>query len=207
MAGTLGTLTQSGRRKSCSLDSSRVVSRVEWGAIDPKLNSVEGVYDPVTNPGGWMTYDEPLEKVLTTIIVHHSALPLSDGPREIQQMHFEFKGYADIAYQFLIDETGQIYEGRSLTVRGAHTGGHNTGTVGIVLLGNFMIDEPTKAQLVALRGLSACLVDAYTITHIAGHRDFQPEITECPGDNLEALLPDLASDLGIEFGTAGYAGP
>jgi len=207
VATVLGTLVQCSRRKKCSLDSLRIVSRAEWGAVEPKLDSVEGVYDPVTNPGGWMVYDEPLEKVLTTIIVHHSALPLSDGPREIQQMHFEFKGYADIAYHFLIDETGQIYEGRSLTVRGAHTGGHNTGTVGIVLLGDFMVGEPTEAQLVSLRTLSACLIDGYNITHMAGHRDFQPGLTDCPGDNLEVLLPDLAAELGIKFGTEGYAGP
>jgi hypothetical protein len=183
------------------------VSRAEWGAADPVLDSVEGVYDPVNNPGGWMVYEEPLERVLTTIIVHHSALPVSDGPREIQQMHLEFKGYADIAYQFLIDDTGRIYEGRSITVRGAHTGGHNTGTVGIVLLGNFMDSEPTEAQLSSLHALSACLIDAYGISHIAGHRDFQPGVTDCPGDRLEALLPGFATDLGIEFGTQGYAGP
>jgi hypothetical protein len=171
------------------------------------LDSVEGVYDPVSNPGGWMVYDAPLDEVLTTIIVHHSALPVTDGPREIQDMHFRFKGYADIAYQFLIDETGQIYEGRSLTVRGAHTGGHNTGTVGVVLLGNFMEDTPTDAQMDSLRALSSCLVDAYRITHIAGHRDFQPGETDCPGDNLEGLLPDLAAELGVAFGTQGYAGP
>lgn len=207
IAAGLGILTRCSRRKKCSLDSLRIVPRAEWGAVEPKLDSVEGMYDPVTNPGGWMVYDDPLEEVLTTIIVHHSALPLSDGPREIQQMHFEFKGYADIAYHFLIDEIGQIYEGRSLIVRGAHTGGHNTGTLGIVLLGNFMNDEPTEAQLVSLRALSVCLIDEYSITHIAGHRDFQPGITDCPGDHLEVLLPDLAAEIEVKFGTQGYAGP
>jgi hypothetical protein len=207
IATGLGILTRCSRRKKCSLDSLKIISRAEWGAVEPRLDSVEGVYDPVANSGGWLVYDEPLEKVLTTIIVHHSALPLSDGPREIQQMHFEFKGYADIAYHFLIDETGQIYEGRSLTVRGAHAGGHNTGTVGVVLLGNFMVDDPTEAQLVSLRTLSACLIDEYSITHMAGHRDFQPGVTDCPGDHLEILLPDLAAEMVIKFGTEGYAGP
>lgn len=203
----LGASSRRGRRETCSPDLLQIVPRSEWGAAEPNLDSVEGLYDPVTNPGGWLVYTEPLPEVLTTIVVHHSALPLSDGPREIQQMHFQFKDYADIAYHYLIDETGQIYEGRSLTVRGAHTGGHNTGTVGIVLLGNFEISQPTEAQLASLHTLSACLIDAYAITHIAGHRDFQPGATDCPGDNLEALLPALAAELGIEFGTEGYAGP
>ena len=206
-ATILGTSTHCGSRPRCSLDSLSIVSRAEWGTKEPDLNSVEGVYHPVTNPGGWMVYEEPLDEVLTTIIVHHSALPVSDGPREIQEMHFQFKGYADIAYQFLIDESGQIYEGRSLSVRGAHTGGHNTGTVGIVLLDNFMTGEPPEAQLDSLRMLSSCLIDAYRITHIAGHRDFQPDETDCPGDRLEVLLPGLAAELGVVFGTEGYAGP
>ena len=152
-------------------------------------------------------YEKPLAQALNTVVVHHSALPLSDGPLEIQYKHTHTKGYADIAYQFVIDQTGQIYEGRSLNVRGAHTGGHNTSTVGIVLLGNFMTGEPTEAQMASLRTLSACLIDAYDITHIAGHRDFQPGITDCPGDNLERLLPSLAVELGIKFGTEGYTGP
>ncbi|MBN1313353.1 MAG: N-acetylmuramoyl-L-alanine amidase [Anaerolineae bacterium] len=204
----LGTLGGCRQDQKCSLDSLGIVPRAEWGAAEPRIeDSEEGVYDPVSNPEGWLVYSEPLEDVLNTIIVHHSALPVSDGPREIQQLHFDFKDYADIAYHFVIDETGTIYEGRALNVRGAHTGGYNTGTVGIVLLGDFQIIEPTDAQLSALRILSAYLIDRYGITHMAGHRSFMPGVTECPGANLEYLLPDLAVELDIEFGTGGYRGP
>jgi hypothetical protein len=204
----LGLLIGCKQQEKCSLDSLGIISRAQWGAAEPDIEgSAEGVYDVAANPEGWMIYDKPLEEVLTTIIVHHSALPTSDGPREIQNMHMELRHYADIAYQFVIDPEGSIYEGRSLTVRGAHTGGHNTGTVGIVLLGDFQIVEPTDAQLEALRRLSACLIDRYSITHLAGHRDFQPGITACPGNHLEALLPQVAASLGIQFGTDGYKGP
>jgi hypothetical protein len=207
-ATLLGSLAGCQQRQKCSLDSLNIVPRAEWGAVEPRIeNSEEGVYDAATNPEGWLVYSEPLEDVLTTIVVHHSALPTSDGPREVQQMHMELRHYADIAYQFVIDAGGSIYEGRSLNVRGSHTGGHNTGTVGIVLLGDFQIIEPTDAQMEALRSLSACLIDRYGITHLAGHRDFQPGVTVCPGDNLEALLPDLVTELGIQFGTGGYNWP
>jgi hypothetical protein len=189
-----------------SMGSPNVVPRDQWGAVEPDVEgSVEGVYDPVANPGGWLVYDEPLPQVLTTIVVHHSALPLSDGPLEIQRKHMQSKGFADIGYNFVVDETGQICEGRSLNVRGAHTGGHNTGTVGIVLLGNFEWMEPAEAQLAALKALVKSLADEYAITHVAGHRDFQPGVTKCPGRNLEARLPGLARELALEFGTQGYA--
>ncbi len=190
------------------MESLNIIPRSEWGAVEPDLDaSIEGLYDPVSNPGGWLVYDEPLSKVLNTIIVHHSALPLSDGALEIQSKHVQFKGFADIGYNFVIDESGQIYEGRCLTARGAHTGGHNTGTIGIVLLGNFELTEPTEAQLTTLKRLVRCLAREYAITHLAGHRDFQPQVTVCPGKNLEALLSNLATELRLEFGTGGYVEP
>jgi len=193
------------RRTLASLD---IVPRADWKAADPDpASSPEGLYDPVANPGGWLVYDRPLSEVLTTLVVHHSALPLSDGPLEIQWKHIHQKGYADIGYHFVVDDAGQIYAGRDLQVRGAHTGGHNTGTVGVSLLGNFQETRPLPAQLTSLKGLGACLADDYGITHLAGHRDFQPGVTVCPGDYLEALLPDMAVELGLVFGTGGYDGP
>jgi hypothetical protein len=195
--------------KPLAPESLDVIVRAEWGAVEPDVETSDEriPFDPVTNPEGWMVYAEPLEEALTTIIVHHSALPLSDGPREIQQLHMQQKGFADIGYHFLIDAAGRLYEGRSLTVRGAHTGGYNTGTVGIALLGNFEVGQPTPAQSETLKGVVVYLVDLYRITHLAGHRDFQPGVTACPGRNLESLLPGLTTELGLAFGTGGYAGP
>jgi hypothetical protein len=185
-----------------------IIPRSEWGAAVPAIeDSVEGVYDPVTNPGGYHTYETPLTHILTTIVVHHSALPLSDGVLEIQEKHMRDKRYADIGYHYAIDVAGTLYEGRPLNVRGAHTGGHNTGTVGIVLLGNFEESDPTRVQLDSLNALSRGLVNDYGITHLAGHRDFQPEETVCPGRVLAAMLTDLARNLPLIFGTEGYVPP
>lgn len=192
-----------------SLETLHIIPRAQWGAVEPDLNAPaeHGLYDAKTNPEGWLTYTKPLAQVLTTIVVHHSALPLTDGPLQIQQKHMHDKGYADIGYHFVIDDAGQIYEGRKLNVRGAHTGGHNTGTVGVVLLGNFEETQPTTAQRASLKTLVASLAGQYGITYLAGHRDFQPDETVCPGRNLETLLPGLAAELGLKFGTAGYVGP
>ncbi|MBN1874340.1 MAG: N-acetylmuramoyl-L-alanine amidase [Anaerolineae bacterium] len=196
--------------RKCTLESLNIIPRAEWKAVEPNLEAAEenGVYDPQTNPAGWLVYTQPLTEVLNTIIVHHSALPLSDGPLEIQYKHMKQKGFADIGYNFIIDEVGQIYEGRNINTRGAHTGGHNTGTVGIVLLGNFEETTPPEIQLVALKTLGQCLKDEFNnITHLAGHRDFQPEVTVCPGKNLETLLPNLSIELGLDFGIEGYISP
>lgn len=208
LAITSSAIMITGCKRKCSLESLGIILRADWSALPPDIQgSVEGAYDAVANPGGWYTYTKPLPEALNTIIVHHSALPLSDGPLEIQKKHTKTRGYADIGYQFVINDTGQIYEGRSINVRGAHTGGHNTGTIGIALLGNFEEVEPPESQCAQLKKLCRCLIDTYDITHIAGHRDFQPGVTVCPGENLEVLIPDIARELRLEFGTAGYAGP
>ncbi len=212
MAGASALATACSRpapRRSKARTHLKVVPRAEWGAVAPDLTApVEhGVFDAATNTDGWLEYTEPLAEVLNTLIAHHSALDLSYGPREIQQLHREKKGFADIGYHFLIDAAGTIYEGRDVKVRGAHTGGYNTGALGVVLLGNFELATPSAAQLKALRRVAEYLAEKYTLSHLAGHRDFQPGVTVCPGKALEPLLPDLASELGLTFGTGGYAPP
>ena len=46
-------------------------------------------------------------------------------------------GWADVGYHYLVDKDGTIYEGRNIAIRGAHTQGHNTGSAGVCLLGDF----------------------------------------------------------------------
>ena len=187
----------------------QIIPCAEWGALAPNHNAPNehGLFDPEHNPDGWQVYTTPLEHTLTTVVIHHSAIPLSDGPREIQQLHMRNLGFADIGYHFVVDAPGQVYEGRPLNVRGTHTRGHNTGTVGIVLLGNFVVHEPPVQQIKALMTLIIYLRATYQITHLAGHHDFLPTETVCPGANLELRLPDIARDAGLKFGTDGYRKP
>jgi hypothetical protein len=195
-----------GRRPAAGL---RLIGRAAWGAAGPNLEAPaeRGQFDAATNPGGWLVYPPPLADWLTTLVVHHSALPLSDGPREIQRLHQQERGFADIGYHYVIGPAGEVYAGRSLEVRGVHTGGANTGTVGVVLLGNFELDAPPEPQLASLRRLAHSLARRHGLTHLAGHHDFQPDATVCPGQFLAPLLPGLAAGLGLAFGTGGYVPP
>jgi len=194
---------------SSGLAGLHIIPRAEWGAVAPNLNASaeHGLYDPHTNQDGWRVYDVPLTGLLNTVVMHHSALPVSDGPREIQAKHMHDKGYADIAYHFVLDPAGLIYEGRSLFVRGAHTGGHNTGTVCVCLMGNFEDAAPPAAQAASAQVLAQALKVQYALTHLAGHRDFQPDETVCPGKYLEPLLPGWALAAGLQFGIGGYVAP
>lgn len=208
MAGAASSLVGCMKRTVSYIETPEIIPRSEWNAAEPNMHAADehGLYDPITNPGGWMVYDQPLSEVLKTVIIHHSVLPLTDGPRQIQTKHMH-RGFADIGYHFVIDADGRIFEGRKITIRGAHTHGYNTGTIGVVLLGNFEESQPTAAQYASMKVLLRYLTAQYQITHVAGHRDFPPGATLCPGKNLEPLLPDLAAKSGLAFGTGGYVEP
>ena len=186
-----------------------LITRVGWGAgvANWETSSEAGIFDEKSNPGGQLIYSEPLPDWLNTLVVHHSALEYLDGPREIQRLHILQNGFADIGYHFLVDGLGQVYEGRPLNERGAHTGGFNTGTVGVCLLGNFEVVQPTQAQLNSLQALATHLRETVGITHLAGHRGFQPKATVCPGENLWPLLADIAVDAELLWGIDGYVVP
>ena len=108
-----------------------MITRAGWGAKPPNPNSSGegGPFDPETNPTGVFRYPQPLKDWLNTVVVHHSALPGTQGPLEIQALHMGQRGYSDIGYHFLIDPDGTLYEGRPLNMRGAHVEGYNTGSV------------------------------------------------------------------------------
>jgi len=182
-----------------------LIPRDQWGAAAPAVTpdgrEEHGPYDALTNPNGWQIYDRPLVEVLDKLILHHSALPLTDGPLEIQHLHMEEKGFADIGYHVLIDGTGRLFEGRSLSVRGAHTYGANYGSVGICVLGNFEEIQPAPAQIAIVKLLLKSLPALYPgINRMAGHKDFNPDVTLCPGENFYSLLSGLAQEVSLHYG-------
>src|SRR5690606_41224448 len=108
-------------------------SRSEWGARPAK--SIHRI--PTPTPRLW---------------VHHAADDRQGAAavRAHQAFHMDTRGWTDIAYSFLIDADGRIFEGRGPGVAGGHTAGDNTKSHAICLLGNFEHRHPTPAALDAL---------------------------------------------------------
>ncbi|MBI3332306.1 N-acetylmuramoyl-L-alanine amidase [Candidatus Peregrinibacteria bacterium] len=146
----------------------------------------------------WPQQYSPQVRVL---VVHHTALKVNGDDRHpvervraLYQYHTLNRGWGDIGYHYIVDEKGQIYEGRAggRNVIGGHVYCNNVGTVGIALLGNFDLEQPTQAQMRSLQWLLADLAEEYDINlsrnvtfrgkslpPIVGHR--QLVSTECPG--------------------------
>jgi hypothetical protein len=160
--------------------------------------------------------------------VHHSEGPngyrAGDVPailKSIYQFHRFVRGYNDIGYNFAIDAFGRIWEARAggvdEPVIGAHAGGYNFASAGVVILGTFISVLPPAAALAALERLLAWKLSLHgvpvlghvgvrvdpagagftrfapnelvSLPRVAGHRD--GDQTACPGSALYARLPSI----------------
>lgn len=127
------------------------------------------------------------------VTVHHSASPTIIGDnipevlRNTQSYHVRNRGWSDIGYNYAVDPLGDLWELRGLTRTGAHSKSFNGTHLGVVLLGNFEIQIPTRQALRTLDQFIAWLgaVHGEPIP-VVGHRD--QGSTACPGENLYDLI-------------------
>lgn len=130
------------------------------------------------------------------VTVHHDGLDLLETGTarpamadriELYRSGHRGKGWGDIGYHFVIDRSGVIWEGRELKWQGAHVKDRNEGNVGILLMGNFEIQQPTAAQLASLRQhlRAVCAYFSVPWTRVFSHREWPGAQTLCPGKNLQ----------------------
>ena len=81
-----------------------------------------------------------------TIIIHCSATPEGSNYTidDIRKWHLQ-NGWEDIGYHFVIHLDGSIHPGRPINFKGAHTYGHNEGSIGICYVGGLEKDGATGA--------------------------------------------------------------
>ncbi|WP_333486338.1 N-acetylmuramoyl-L-alanine amidase [Streptomonospora mangrovi] len=146
-----------------------IVDRSEWGARAPTS----------TTETDW--------SARTEFVVHYSAGPPDQSPKDIQRHHMDSNGWSDIGYNFLVDTEGTAYEGRGWLVVGAHATGHNTSGIGVCFIGGD--SDTTSAAKNTIRALyhEANRKAGRTLT-ARGHRDVGS--TSCPGDSLHQWVAD-----------------
>lgn len=152
--------------------------RDEWTSVAPRLNLLKP-----------MTY-------IDRLTIHHSGVDVaSDSATSavvsrlggIMNEHLE-RSYGDVGYHFLVDFSGGVWEGRSLSYEGAHVSGQNEANVGILLVGNFEKQEPSEAQRTSLIRLVSAVRDLCGIKQhrVYGHRDLGSSV--CPGGKLYPMV-------------------
>jgi hypothetical protein len=195
-----------------------IITRAEWGA-----DSVPPRYAP--------SYGQ-----VQVAFVHHTVNANDYTPEEsaaivlaITKFHRDTNGWNDLGYNFIVDQYGQIFEGRAggidQAVVGAQAQGFNSVSTGVATLGTFT-DVPLpeaavdavarligwKLSLHAVPTVGEVVVTSaggptnrfaagtpVTLQRISGHRD--GNATSCPGDLLYAQLDDIRARAG------GFAGP
>jgi hypothetical protein len=162
-------------------------------------------------------------------VVHHTVTSNTYAPadvpgilRSIQAFHQDGRGWSDIAYNFLVDRFGTVWEGRARSLEGAaigaHAAGFNSGSVGVANIGSYDIVQPSAAQVNATAEIiswrfaafrtdptSALTVTAgagstkfpvgrqVTIPPVVGHGDVGA--TSCPGTYLAQVLGTIRSQV------------
>ncbi len=133
------------------------------------------------------------------LTVHHTAALLidnADAPahvRQHQRYHIGL-GWPDLAYHFIIDANGHVYEGRPVDAVGdTGTDYDPTGHFLVCAEGNFNEQDIPPAQVDAVVDVLAWAATEFDVSPdtIRGHRDWAA--TTCPGDRFYPLV--AAGDL------------
>jgi hypothetical protein len=148
--------------------------RSEWTADSPRVWLLRegGEFDRITihHQGGRPSVSREKNSVVAEIDAVYAG--------------HKHKRYGDIAYHFIIDYGGCVWEGRSLAYEGAHVCHQNKNNLGILVLGNFEKQIPSMESLASLDKLTGVLRARFGIKHhrVYGHRDIGSSL--CPGKNL-----------------------
>jgi hypothetical protein len=184
-----------------------ILPRAAWGA-DERLRTGRPV----------------IARRVVAAVVHHTATPngyassqVAGIIRSLYLYQTRGNGLADLAFNYLVDAQGRVYEGRyggiDQNVVGSHTAGFNTGTTGVALIGNFSKSGPPTRQVQALDSLLAWRLDVahvdprgrvnitsegnerfakgrvVSLPTIFAHRDAGN--TDCPGDGVYSKMGQI----------------
>lgn len=210
-----------------------VVSRSAWGADESLMTWAPQSFSPA--------------QILT---VHHSATATKAADaastvRAIYRYHAVSNGWGDIGYQLLIGPDGTVFAGRSTgndqlpvfqappvegqipaSVTAAHSGGMNSGNIGICLLGDFTSKLPTAAASASLVNVLAHLCHAVQLNPMSGVGPFPPvayvnpvsgarkdnpaisrhrdwNVTECPGNAFAPWFDVLRTKTKLKMAVLG----
>jgi len=128
------------------------------------------------------TYKTRSTDKIKYIIVHHSAT-VQGSAESFANYHVKNNGWPGIGYHFVITKKGEIYQTNHIKTISYHATGYNTNGIGICMVGNFDIENPSKEQYSALVGLINYLKDQYDIEvkNVLGHRETPNAHKSCPG--------------------------
>lgn len=137
-------------------------------------------------------HTKPIDK----IILHTLYTPpeMDVTAEDVYNWHTQGNGWLHGGYHWVIGRSGLIESLRPAIYQGAHTRGHNDGSLGVALAGGKLaanVDEPennyTMAQWLSVDALLNAIVSVFGPLEIYGHNDFNSD-RWCPGFNAKLLI-------------------
>lgn len=146
------------------------VPRAEWGARQPSyVNALSAFLRFFVH---WAVV-----KASTDLEANKAAV------RAIQRFHMDVRGWSDIAYSWLVDHAGRIYEGRGFNRAGGHTRGYNSTSEAVCYIGG-PGDKPSKAALDAMAAIKNIEAAAHHNPSVQTGPHNSVDTTACPGPDL-----------------------
>jgi N-acetylmuramoyl-L-alanine amidase len=147
-------------------------------------------------PGGLrdagLSFKSPLKSInpanVRFVVIHHTANANPNwGVKDCHKSHQQDRGWSGIGYNYFIEQSGVVYEGRADEDRdyiGAHVEGYNSESVGVCLAGNYDTQTPTSANLDVVAAVTAMLLNRYKLDvgAIRYHSDLADK--SCPGSKF-----------------------
>ncbi|MEM7622440.1 MAG: peptidoglycan recognition family protein, partial [Planctomycetota bacterium] len=104
---------------------------------------------------------------ISMITVHHDGMSAftsrreADAARRLESIRSAHRGqrWADIGYHYAIDPAGRVWQGRPITLQGAHVKHNNPSNLGILVMGNYERQNPSPDTLATLDGNRAARND------------------------------------------------
>jgi len=130
---------------------------------------------------------------IRTLTVHCAATPEGRANTAQQVNEWDIAKFGQVSYHWVIELEGKAVRGLLDTQKGAHTGMHNTGNIGICYVGGTTTlnagakpkDTRTPQQKITL----ARLIREYQAKHpgivVLGHRDWPGVNKACPSFNVK----------------------
>lgn len=142
-----------------------ITHRYQWSALNPKYGYYYHIPKVITIHDSYRLFKQHNKKFIKLFKGCKTV-------KEIQKLHMEKYGLIDIGYHFIIDITGEIFEGRPIETIGNVPNVLNQkiksddGNIHIMFVGNFDVESPSRQQVRALLNLLEYINREYNYMNI-----------------------------------------
>ncbi len=141
-----------------------------------------------------MVYMNPAR--IHSLTIHCTATPEGRDNTALEVEKWDIERFGQPSYHWVIELDGEARMSLRDDQKGAHTGGRNTGNIGVAYVGGTTSlnsgakpkDTRTKEQKETLRRIVQEYKDKYPHIVVKGHRDWEGVKKACPSFDVETEL-------------------